>query len=311
MIILLVSIICILIMIITFQYIVAKRRTSDLKYCYSKLMSIVENTSSEKLMRVTDDVNIQSLLTAMNLLLDANQELTANYKRTEMVMRRMLANVSHDLKTPLTVVLGTIEVILHDPNLDKKEQERLIKMLHQKTLEIVKLVHDFFDLAKLESDDQDWIVTRVNMNGVCKNSILSFYDVIQANHLQPVIEIPEAPIYAYANEEALERILNNLMENAIRYGSDGKVIGITLRSDEAYVYIDVWDQGKGIHEQHHDLVFERMYTLEDSRNKSFQGSGLGLTITKRLVEQLGGQIHLHSIPFKRTVFTAQFRRATY
>ncbi|WP_438347458.1 sensor histidine kinase [Paenibacillus sp. FA6] len=306
-----VSIILVLSIVVMVQYISAQRRTEDLKYCYNKLMSIVENKSSEKLMRVTDDVSIQSLLTAMNLLLDANQELTAHFTRTEMVMRRMLANVSHDLKTPLTVVLGTIEMILHDPNLDKEEQERLLKMLHQKTLEIVKLIHAFFDLAKLESDDQEIVVTRVNMNGVCKNSILSFYDVIQSNHLQPTIEIPEAPIYAYANEEALERILNNLMDNAIRYGADGKVIGITLRSDESYVYMDVWDQGKGINEQHHDLVFERMYTLEDSRNKSFQGSGLGLTITKRLVEQLGGEIHLHSRPFKKTVFTVQLPRATY
>ncbi|MEC0092728.1 sensor histidine kinase [Paenibacillus macquariensis] len=309
--ILFISIILILSIIIMIQYISSKRRTDDLKYCYNKLISIVENKSSEKLLRVTDDVNLQSLLTAMNLLLDANQELTAQFTRTEMVMRRMLANMSHDLKTPLTVVLGTIEMILHEPNLDKEEQERLLKMLHQKAQEIVKMIHNFFDLAKLESDDQDFVITRVNMNGVCKNSILSFYDVIQSHHLQPTIEISETPIYAYANEEALERILNNLMDNAIRYGADGKVIGIKLRSDEAYVYIDVWDQGKGIHEQHHDLVFERMYTLEDSRNRSFQGSGLGLTITKRLVEQLGGQIHLRSIPFKKTTFTVQLQRATY
>jgi len=311
MVILLVSIILILSIIIILQYIATKKRTEDLKYCYNKLMSIVENKSSEKMMRVTDDVSLQSLLTAMNLLLDTNQELTANFTRTEMVMRRMLANMSHDLKTPLTVVLGTIEMILHQPNLDKEEQERLLIMLHQKAQEIVKMIHDFFDLAKLESDDQDFVITRVNMNGVCKNSILSFYDVIQSHHLQPAIEIPEAPIYAYANEEALERILNNLMDNAIRYGSDGAVIGIRLRSDETYVYIDVWDQGKGISEQHHDLVFERMYTLEDSRNKSFQGSGLGLTITKRLVEQIGGQITLRSKPFKKTTFTVQLPRATY
>ncbi|MNO80585.1 Alkaline phosphatase synthesis sensor protein PhoR [compost metagenome] len=305
------SIIFVLSVVIMIQYIAAKRRTDDLQYCYNQLMSIVASKSSERLLRVTGDGSLQSLLTAINLLLDSNQELTAQFTRTEITMRRMLANVSHDLKTPLTVVLGTIEMMLHDSNLDEDEGERLLRILHQKSLEIVKLIHAFFDLAKLESDDQQFTLTRVNMNVVCKNSVLSFYDVIQSKQLHPKIEIPEAPIYAYANEEALERILNNLMDNAIRYGADGQVIGITLRSDDCNVYIEVWDQGKGINELHHDLVFERMYTLEDSRNKSFQGSGLGLTITKRLVEQLGGQIRLHSKPFEKTVFVVQLPRATY
>jgi len=284
---------------------------ADLKYSYTMINHILEQKSSEKLLRITDDPVMQLLLTAINSLLDSNQELTAHFTRTELVMRRMLANVSHDLKTPLTVVLGTIETILHDPNLDDGERERLLILVHQKSEEIVNLINKFFDLAKLESGDKDFALTRVNMNTVCKNSILSFYDLIHSRNLEAAIEIPEALIYAYANEEALERILNNLMDNAIRYGADGKVIGITLRSDETYVYIDVWDQGKGINEKHHDLVFERMYTLEDSRNKSFQGSGLGLTITKRLVEQLGGEINLHSKPYKKTVFTVQLPRATY
>ncbi|HEY2491972.1 MAG TPA: sensor histidine kinase [Paenibacillus sp.] len=306
-----IGIIILLIIIIVFQYISAKRRMADLKYSYTTINHILEQKSSEKLLRITYDPAMQLLLTAINSLLDSNQELTAHFTRTELVMRRMLANVSHDLKTPLTVVLGTIETILHDPNLDDRERERLLILVHQKSEEIVKLINKFFDLAKLESGDKDFALTRVNMNTVCKNSILSFYDLIHSRNLEAAIVIPEALIYAYANEEALERILNNLMDNAIRYGSDGEVIGIRLRSDETYVYIDVWDQGKGITEQHHDLVFERMYTLEDSRNKSFQGSGLGLTITKRLVEQLGGQITLHSKPFKKTTFTVQLSRATY
>ena len=86
--------------------------------------------------------------------------------------------------------------------------------------------------------------------------------------------------------------MNNLISNAITYGDDGKTLGMTLRDDETNVYIDVWDTGKGIDESHIDKVFERMYTLEDSRNRLYQGSGLGLTITKRLVEAMDGEIHL-------------------
>ena len=96
------------------------------------------------------------------------------------------------------------------------------------------------------------------------------------------IDIPERNIYALGNVEVLGRVLNNFISNAITYGDDGKTLGMTLRDDETNVYIDVWDTGKGIDESHIDKVFERMYTLEDSRNRLYQGSGLGLTITKDL-----------------------------
>ena len=105
--------------------------------------------------------------------------------------------------------------------------------------------------------------------------------------------------------------LNNLSSNALQYGSDGKVIGLELRSTNETVYIDVFDRGKGILEDSKDRVFERLYTMEDSRNNLYQGSGLGLTISKRLVEQLGGKISLESRPYQKTTFTVELKRMTY
>ena len=137
-----------------------------------------------------------------------------------------------------------------------------------------------------------------------------FYDLVTSLGLDIKIDIPESSIYALGNEEALNRVLNNLLSNAIAYGADGNVIGITIRNDEANIDIDVWDCGRGIDEYHVDRVFERMYTLEDSRNKSFQGSGLGLTITKRLVEIMNGSIRLSSIPMKN-YFTISLKRMMY
>ncbi|MNM97336.1 Sensor protein SrrB [compost metagenome] len=86
------------------------------------------------------------------------------------------------------------------------------------------------------------------------------------------------------------------------------MLGLSLRAEESEVVLEIWDRGKGINEIHQDKVFERMYTLEDSRNKFYQGSGLGLTITKRLVEQLNGEITLSSKPYVRTTFTVRFPR---
>lgn len=110
---------------------------------------------------------------------------------------------------------------------------------------------------------------------------------------------------------ALNRILNNLISNAIKYGGDGKYLGLTLKEDSEKVTVSVIDKGKGIQEQYKEDVFERMYTLEDSRSKAYQGSGLGLTITKELVEALGGEIHLDSMPYKQTIFYFTFDKLEY
>lgn len=87
------------------------------------------------------------------------------------------------------------------------------------------------------------------------------------------------------------------------------MLGLALAADETHVTIEVWDRGKGIQEQNLERVFERMFTLEESRNRAFQGSGLGLTITKRLVEAMDGSITLRSVPFQKTVFTIMLQRA--
>lgn len=98
------------------------------------------------------------------------------------------------------------------------------------------------------------------------------------------------------------------MTNAIRYGSDGKYIGLFLREEKDFVYIDVIDKGKGIEKQFAASVFERLYTMEDSRNRSIQGNGLGLTIARNLARQMGGDILLQSEPEVQTVFTVKLRK---
>ena len=226
-------------------------------------------------------------------------------------MRKMLSNISHDLKTPLTVILGYIEMLYIEEMINEGERKELLEKVHGKTNEVLELLNKFFDLAKLEAGDQDIPLTRVNINEICRKNILSFYDVLTAKGFDVQINIPEINLYVYGNEEVLGRILNNLISNAITYGGDGKMIGMTMKCDYEWVYVDIWDKGKGISESHIDKVFERMYTLEDSRNKFFQGSGLGLTITKRLVEKLGGEIHLSSKPYDKTVFSFTLKRIMY
>ncbi|MGE7691566.1 sensor histidine kinase [Lysinibacillus sp. NPDC097214] len=311
MIIFLLLIIVLLVGIVIFQVRAKKKQDATIQYMHQKLQAIIDEQSSEKILVSTANQELQQLLIAMNALLDHNQKVQATHRKMEGSMKKMLANISHDLKTPLTVVLGYTEMLQLKQSLSDEERQRLLTGVHSKTLEVLKIIHTFFDLAKLEAGDTDYPMTKINVSEICRKNILSFYDMITSMGLEIDIAIPEMSLYALGNEEALDRVLNNLLSNAIAYGAAGNIIGLTVRNDDANIFIDVWDRGKGIDEYHVDNVFERMYTLEDSRNKSFQGSGLGLTITKRLVELMEGSIQLSSIQYEKTIFTISLKRMTY
>ncbi|CAM3098021.1 MULTISPECIES: sensor histidine kinase [Paenibacillus] len=284
------------------------KRSTHLTYIHEKLTSIIDKNTFERLLVFNSDPQISQLLKDMNQLLDHAHRAEAGYANQEKEMRNMLSNISHDLKTPLTVVLGYSETLLHSNSLTDQERVIMTGKIQDKAQEVLRLIHSFFDLAKLESGDSELALTRVNVSELCRLKMISFYDMLTNLGLQVELSIPESDVFVKGNEEALDRVLDNLITNAMKYGADGKVLGLSLEySIGEQVTLNIWDRGKGIPEQEHSRVFERMYTLEDSRNRLYQGSGLGLTITKRLVERMGGSIELHSVPFVRTVFSVSLK----
>jgi signal transduction histidine kinase len=304
-------VIVILLLVILWQYRKSREAARQLTYIHDKLNSILDAGTQERLLLFSGNQELRVLLTDMNHLLDVNHKGIAEKVRMEKAMRSMLANVSHDLKTPLTVVLGYIETVLHDADMPAPERERMLKTIHRKAGEVISLMNTFFDLAKLESGDHDIPLSRIELNEVCRRNILSFYDILNGKGSEVQIDIPDEALYIMGNDEALDRILSNLLSNAITYGDAGGVLGLRLFTDGQKVGIEVWDRGKGITASHQDQVFERLYTLEDSRNRTYQGSGLGLTITKRLTEQMNGKITLVSKPHVRTAFTVSFPRQSF
>lgn len=310
MVIVLAVLVVILMVVVAIQYRAYRARSTNLVQIHNRLQEIIAGRTSEKLLIFTDDRALIPVLIEINHLLEHNQQTAAEFLKMEQSMRKMISNISHDLKTPLTVVLGYIETINLDPNMDLEERKVLLSKVHAKANEVLDLIRQFFDLARLESGDKLIPLSRIHMNDICGKNMLNFYDTLTVKGFEVAIEIPDKPLLAWGNEEALDRVLNNLISNAIGHGGEGMAVGLTLRGDDKFVYVDVWDRGKGIDELHQDLVFERMYTLEDSRNKSYQGSGLGLTITKRLVEAQEGTIHIHSKPYEKTVFTVRLKRIT-
>ena len=276
---------------------------TKLKKISSKLSDIIETDSDEKIFAFTDDETLMDLCGQINRLLLDRQKITSDFKKQEISSKKMLSNISHDIKTPLTVSLGYLEIM----RLENPEDETLQKV-EAKALQMMELINQFFTLAKLEAGDMDIEISRVNVSELCRENILNFYDILQGKDFIVEISIPEQDIFVWGEKDAIGRILSNLITNALRYGSDGKYIGLTLRESGSHVYIDIVDKGKGIEKEFAGNVFERLYTMEDSRNRRIQGNGLGLTIAKNLACQLGGDISLESEPNVKTTFTVKLKK---
>lgn len=266
----------------------------------------LEQQSSPQILQHSDDAAVQTLLAALNQQLQQTQQLKANYRRTETAMRRMLSNISHDLKTPLTVVIGYLETLAHQAHHNEQTQQMLQKV-HRKSLDLLKQLNSFFDLAMLESGDRQLALAPTQLNELCSQQLLSFYDLLESRRFRVEIHIPETPLFAQINAEAFARILDNLISNAMRYGSEGQMLGFVLEADQQSVRCHVIDQGAGIPPEHGERIFERLYTLDESRSNKLS-SGLGLSISKRLIELMGGSIRYTSQPYQETRFTLELAR---
>ncbi|MFB9327649.1 sensor histidine kinase [Paenibacillus aurantiacus] len=297
--------------IIGWQLYSKQRIARNIHEITAKIADIIAHETAEKVLVPTGEEAVRELLVQVNRLLDYNQKVIADYAKAKDSQRKMIANMSHDLKTPLTVILGYAEKLMREQALNGEEEKQVMQRLNDKVNGLIALLNQFFDLVKLESEDYDIPLGKVSLSEVCRQSVLEFYELLSSRNVRVELDIPERPFYILGNEQALHRVLSNLISNSVRYGSDGGVFGLTVREEGDAVAVDVWDRGKGIAEIHQERVFERLYTLDDARNPHFQGSGLGLSITKRLTEEMKGTIHLSSSPYERTTFTCRFKPITY
>lgn len=281
-----------------------KKTQGEIHELHQQLKVILDEDRNERVMTFTDDRELQELAAQINRLLEKTAKSEADFRRLEISSRKMLSNISHDLKTPLTVIRGYLEIMRTGGEADLQ----MLLKAEQKAKSLMELIDSFFSLAKLEAGDTQMELSSLDICEVCRESVLDFYEMLTGADFQVEVRLPETAVLVQGNREALQRILSNLISNVIRYGAEGKYLGVFLRTDEQSVYIDVVDWGKGIDSAFAENVFERLFTMEDSRSRSVQGNGLGLTIAKKLAEQMGGELTLQSEPYVQTVFTVTLRR---
>lgn len=300
--------IVVLICIVLYQQFAFRTGTQiKLKKISQKLEEIQDTDSDENVMAFTDNKVLMDLVAQINRLLENQRKVKVDYRRSEISSKKMLSNISHDIKTPMTVILGYLEIM----RLNSSGENEMLLKVEQKAQRVMELINQFFTLAKLEAGDTEIEISKIDVCEACRENVLDFYELLTQKEFQVQVDIPEEAVFVRGNKDALQRILFNLISNVVRYGSDGKYIGMFLRSDEKYIYIDVVDKGKGIERGFAQNVFERLFTMEDSRNREIQGNGLGLTIAQNLAHQLGGKITLESEPNVKTTFTVKLRKFSY
>lgn len=298
----------ILVCVILYQQFAFRTGTqAKLRAISDKLKEIIEKDSDEQITVFTENKDLMELAAQINALLEKYLKIKADYRRSEITSKKMLSNISHDIKTPMTVILGYLEIM----QLSETPSDEMLKKVERKAQSVMELINQFFTLSKIESGDMDIELSRVDICEICRESVLDFYELLSNKKFYVKVDMPETPIYIQGNKEALQRILFNLISNVIRYGADGKYLGISLRDDDRNVYVDVTDKGKGIDRAFADSIFDRLFTMEDSRNRNIQGNGLGLTIAKNLAQRLGGTITLESIPHVKTTFTVRLKKISF
>lgn len=232
----------------------------------------------------------------------ALMDLTAR-RRLETVRRDFVANVSHELKTPLTVIAGFAET-LRDEQLAPADRARFVSTIESNARRMQRIVDDLLDLSRYESGGWKPSVERNDLRGVVTDTFTAVQRAADAKGLTLAYEGDEAT-EVVADPTALRQVLANLVENAVRYTSQGHVT-VAARGDAGGTWIRVSDTGSGIAPEHLGRIFERFYRVDPHRGRDQGGTGLGLAIVRHLVEAHGGHVTAESVLGRGTSISAFF-----
>ncbi len=277
-----------------------KKIESDYKYINARLLDIINNSENNYILIPSDIKVVKETAKGINNLLEKFNDSQIDYNRNQKVILQIFTNISHDLRTPITVLKGYIEMLYLQ---SQKEDlppaiHATIEKMQRNSQELVHSVNNLFNLAKIQSGDMIFHIQKVNLTQVCHEIILEFYTILEEEKFHVEVNIEDKPLYANVDIEAVGRILKNLIDNAIKYGNAGKFLGISLYKKDNHIYIEVEDHGAGISEKDKIHIFTRAYTADRKK-----GNGLGLAISQELANSMGGSISVVSIPQEKTVFT--------
>lgn len=236
-----------------------------------------------------------------DIILSYENRLSA-YHQTEETNRQLMTSLSHDVRTPLTTLIGYLDAA-HKGIVEGKERDDYIETARRKAHDLKEYIDVLFDWFKLGSNEFSMNISTVDLTELTRNILIDWIPIFEDTQVDFVIDIPEQPFRVRIDPDGYMRILNNLIQNVISHSHADK-IEIALSGQDGNIKILLSDNGIGIDKEDLKHIFERLYKCDKGRSE--KGSGLGLSIVYQLVEKLNGRITADSVPGKGTVFTLLF-----
>jgi len=225
-------------------------------------------------------------------------------RRLEAIRRDFVANVSHELKTPLTAVLGFADTLLDD-EVPVEQRRRFVATIRDNAGRMQRIVDDLLDLSRIESGTWQPRPRLVDLGSVTRDVFAAMRDVAERKHIGLTDDLAANASAVYADPTALRQVIGNLVENAVRFTADGSVT-VRSRPVDDGIRIDVVDTGIGIAPEQLPRIFERFYRVDAARSREQGGTGLGLAIVRHLIEAHHGRVEATSLPGQGTTISVYF-----
>lgn len=226
--------------------------------------------------------------------------------RSEQTRREFYANVSHELKTPLSCMQATTEALIDGIAKTPEDYRQHLRNIHSETLRMTRMVRDLLDMEQLEAGGMNIRRDRVDIRALLSEQADKIQDLLKTKSLTLVLRLETDKRFIWGDADRLTQVFDNLLSNAARHAPQASRIGIAMVDDNNKLKISVSDQGEGMAADELPLIWERLYRTDKSRARASGGSGLGLPITRSLVEAMAGAISVESAKNQGTTFTVEF-----
>lgn len=228
---------------------------------------------------------IENLAIEINNLYKKNHESNLKVKENDENLKESIASMAHDLRTPLTSIMGYIQLIESD-NVNDDEKNRYLRIVKKRTEKLNNLVNCFYDLSRIECNEYKMDLKLLDIKEIFCEVLALFYDNFLEANIEPIVVIDEKVSKVIADEDSVNRVFSNLINNILKYNS-GEVRFI-VKNEEKFVVTTFINDAPNLREENIEKIFNRFYTGDSSRNDN--STGLGLSIVKALVEEMGHKI---------------------